>query len=573
LQKLQKQQALQESKFIYKDPCADAHGSLHIFSPSGIYFSEIYSHGGKNMSDNNKKFSYTSRLFDRAQTCELSDDFTLPDYMPAIGRVISCSATAGAPTLYLGGGSAEYAGGVRYSVLYESAEDASLWCADLPSEYDLVLSDNALPKDPSALSYLPNASAENVSARVTAPRKLTLKSRVRLSPELRASAESETLIHGDKGNNDLRMLTARADCGYYASAQNLPIICKDTLTRAEAGLSQSDEFRIISSRGDVMISNVQMSDGGVLCCGEICAHILLTREGEGERPRKMIRKIPFAETLPLGNPLPPKAQIVGIRGSGGCPTLTASATEEGIELEGTVMLSAEVAAVCEISYIKDAYSITADCEASRRKLTVPTPVASWCGNATISAEKKLSELSLDAGMRLCDVKASILPDIRIEINDEGRFTATGKIKINAIADNGAELVPAEFDSDIKYTSDIRESLKGTTLKTSLTATISEIKGRIDSERLVCDCELYITCLIDKEVEIVTIGEINLTPSSFHQPDASHLRVCYPAKKESLWDVAKRYRTDAESIAERNFIEPACSPDSPNSLENVKFLII
>ena len=78
------------------------------------------------MSDNNKRFSYTSRLFDRAQTCELSDDFTLPDYMPAVGRVLSCTAAVGTPTLYLGGGSAEYAGGIRYSILYESAEDSSL---------------------------------------------------------------------------------------------------------------------------------------------------------------------------------------------------------------------------------------------------------------------------------------------------------------------------------------------------------------------------------------------------------------------------------------------------------------
>lgn len=525
------------------------------------------------MSDNNKRFSYTSRLFERVQTCELSDDFTLPDYMPAVGRVLSCSAIAGTPTLYLGGGSAEYAGGVRYSVLYESAEDSSLWCAELPSEYDIVLSDNALPKDPSALSYLPDALAENVSARVTAPRKLTLKSRVRLSPELRAYSDAETLIHGDKGNSDLRTLTAKANCGYYTSSQNTPVVCKDTLTRAEVGLSQSDEFRIISSRGDVMISQVQISDGGAFCRGEICAHILLTREGEGERPRKMIRKIPFAETLPLGNTLPERSQIVGIRATGVCPSLTASATEDGIELEGTIILSAEAAAVAEITFIKDAYSITSDCESSRRKLTLPSPLACWCGNVTVSAGKALSELSLDGGMRLCDVKATIMPDIKTEISDDGKFTASGKIKISAIADNGADLIPAEFDSDMKYTADIREDVRGASLKTSLTASIAEIKGRIDSDRLACDCEICISCLIDKEHEIDTIGEINLTPSDIAKPDASHLRVCYPAKNESLWDIAKRYRTDAEIIAEKNSLEPPLAPDSPDSLGNANFLII
>lgn len=525
------------------------------------------------MSDNNKKFSYTSRLFDRAQTCELSDDFTLPDYMPAVGRVLSCSAVAGTPTLYLGGGSAEYAGGIRYSVLYESAEDSSLWCAELPSEYDIVLSDNALPKDPSALSYLPDASAENVSARVTAPRKLTLKSRVRLSPELRAYADAETLIHGDSGNDDLKVLTARADCGYYSSVSNSPITCKDRLTRAEAGLSASDEFRIISSRGDVMISHVQLSDGGALCRGEVCAHILLTREGEGERPRKMVRKIPFAETLPIGSTLPDKSQIVGIRAIGVCPALTAAATEDGIDLEATVMLSAEAAATGEIAYIKDAYSKTSDCESSRRKLTLPSPVACWCGNATVSSSKPLTDLSLDSGMRLCDIRATLLPEIKTEISEGGRFTASGKIKFSAIADNGAELIPAEFDADMKYTADIRGNVDDLPLVTSVSAAVAEVKGRIDSDRIVCDCELYISCLIDKEQEIDSIGEINLTPSAFSQPDASHIRVCYPSANETLWDIAKSYRTDANLIAEKNALEPTPSPDSSDSISNTKYLII
>ena len=525
------------------------------------------------MSDNNKRFSYTSRLFDRPQTCELSDDFTLPDYMPAIGRVLSCTAAVGTPTLYLGGGSAEFAGGIRYSVLYESAEDSSLWCTDLPSEYDLILNDSKLPKDPSALSYLPEVSAENISARVTAPRKLTLKSRVRILPELRVSSDSETLIHGERGSDDLRILTSHANCGYYSCVSNSPIVCKDILTRAEAGLSPSDEFRIISARGDAMISHVQLSEGGALCRGEVCAHILLTREGEGERPRKMIRKIPFAETLPLASALPEKSQIVGIRAMGVCPTLTATANEDSIELEASVMLSAEAAAEGNIEYIKDAYSKVSDCETSTRKITLLSPVACWNGNATVSASNPLSELSLDSGMRLCDIRATILPEINTEISEGGRFTASGKIKISAIADNGAELIPAEFESDMKYTADIRTSNSEHPLKTSLTASISEVKGRIDSDRIICECEVYISCLINPECEIDAIGEINLTPSAYTAPDSSHIRVCYPSSDDSLWDVAKRYRKDPESIAECNSIDPTISPDSPESLKNSKFIII
>jgi hypothetical protein len=322
-----------------------------------------------------------------------------------------------------------------------------------------------------------------------------------------------------------------------------------------------------------MVSHVQFTEEGALCRGEVCIHILLTREGEGERPRKMIRKIPFAETIAIGNTLPRGSQIVGVRATGVCPTITATANDDSIELEGTVMLSAEVAAVSEISYIKDAYSKTSDCESSHRKLTILSPIACWGGNVTVNAGKDLSELSLDSGMRLCDIRASLLPDIKTEIGEDGRFTASGKVKISAIADNGAELIPAEFETDMKYTADIRKDVRTLPLKTSLTATVSEVKGRIDSDRLACDCEICISCLIDKEQEIDVIDEINLTPSSFLQSDASRIRICYPAIDESLWDIAKRYRTDSGIIAEKNSLEPTPSPDSEDSLKNAKFLII
>jgi hypothetical protein len=176
-------------------------------------------------------------------------------------------------------------------------------------------------------------------------------------------------------------------------------------------------------------------------------------------------------------------------------------------------------------------------------------------------------------MRLCDIRATLLREIKTEISDGGRLTASGKIKLSAIADNGAELIPAEFETDMKYTADVRGYSDDLPLKTSVSAAVAEVKGRIDSDRIVCDCELYISCLIDKEQEIDSIGEINLTPSAFVQPDASHIRVCYPSVSETLWDIAKKYRTDSELIAEKNALEPTPSPDSSDSLGNTKYLII
>lgn len=521
----------------------------------------------------NDKFTYTSRLFDRAQVCELSDDFTLPDYMPAIGRVISCNAAVATPTLYLGGGSAEYAGGIRYSVFYESPDDSSLWCAELPAEYDLLLNDNSLPRDTSTFSYLPSISAENISARVTAPRKLTLKSRVKISPELRIASEAETIIHGDNMSDGLRSLTGQAERGEYTSVSCTPISYKETLTKSEFGLSHDDEFRIISSRAEAAATHVQIADGSINCRGDIYVHISYTKEGDAERPRKTVRKLPFSETLVLPNKLSENAQIVGIRAIGSCPSVSVNLLEDNVEIETNLVLCAEIAAITEISYIKDAFSKNTDYESSKRKIKIPHPIACFNGNATVSTGKPLAELSIDSGMRLFDICASLLPDVKTDLEKDGRFTASGKIRISAIADNGAELIPIEFETDMKYMTDILESSKDLPINISLTATVCDVKGRIDSERLVCDCEVYISCLIEIEEEIEAIDEINLTPSTGTQRISSYIRVCYPADNESLWDIAKRYRIDPEIISENNSLEQTAPIDSPDSLCSNKFLII
>ena len=522
----------------------------------------------------NGRFDYTARLVDRPQTSDLSDDYTLPDYMPAIGRVISCTAAAASPSIYLGGGSVEYAGGVRYRLLYESADDSSLWCAELPSEYDIIINTEHLPADPAELSCLADAVTENVSARVTAPRRLTVKCRIRLSPSLSAKSTFETTVHGNLGDPDsIRTLEGNSESEFLASATNIPVICKDKIPLAEAGLSPDDEYRVISSRGDVMISQLSVSENGADCRGEINSSVMLAKEGEGERPRRIIRKIPFSATLPLNFPLPENSGRAGIRGYGICPAVTATQEDDGIALEATCLLSAELAARAPISYLKDVYSKTSDCECSHKKLTLRTPSACSNGNATVSGSADLASLGLDSGMRLCDISARILPDIEKNISPSGRLTIAGKMKISAVADNGAELIPAEYESDYKYIAELPEAAALKSPEISVVATVGETKGRIDADSIVADCELCVAILIEEKNEIDTLSEVNLTPSVFTPKPESHICICYPASGETLWDIAKKYRTEAETIAEKNSLDPTDSPDSPDSLAKAKYLII
>ncbi len=511
---------------------------------------------------NNTDFDYRARVFENTEPCDISDDFTLPDYMPAVGRVISCTACAAPPALYLAGGSIEYAGGIRYRLLYESAEDSSLWCAELPAEYDIFVSPERgteLPSDPSELSELTWAQAENVTARITAPRRLTVRSRIRLASDLSSERHFETTMRGDTSDKaSVKTLNDTAQCGSYSSAVSAPVACRDLITPAELGLADTDGLRIISSRADVMIKNSEAIGGQLECRGDLCASLLIVKEGEGERPRRISRKIPFSGTLPL------TAGNIGTGSYASCTNPSARVCDDGISFEGDIMICAETADIGEVTYLKDIYSQSADCETAARELKLTRPVACFNGNATISASADLATLGLDSGMKLCDFSARIT-----ESNsalDAGKYTLSGKMKINLIADNGAELIPAEFESDFKYIADIpAEDVS----KVHAIPSLCDLKCRIDGERLCADCELCVACKLECEESIHVIGEVNFIPAAEMARPESRILICYPAAGETLWDVAKRYRSDARTIADKNSIDGA-APDAPVS---AKYLVI
>lgn len=516
------------------------------------------------------RFDYTARVLDGTELCDLSDDYTLPDYMPAIGRVISCTASVALPSTYLGGGSLEFAGGVRYRLHYESAEDSSLWCAELPSEYDILIpSDRTsdLPADPSEISGITEAVAENITARITAPRRLTVKSRIRLTSDLCRRSEFVTAFRGDVSDmGALRYLEEDATCSMIASGSSTPIVCKDKITLSEAGLYDGDSFRIISSRGSVMVNRLEASDSTLDCRGDISVSLLIV--SDGDRPRRINRKLPFSTEIALNSDA---SGNLGIRAYGVCPSVTATADEDGISLEATALISAEAASTAKMRYLKDIYSKSADSETAMTTLSISSPLACFNGNATVSASTSLSELGLDSSMRPTDCNARVLPNVQCEIGENGKLTVSGRMKISVLADNGTELTPAEFDSDIKYTADLRD-VSPSSPKINAIASIADTKCRIDGDKIYTDCELCLAILVENVCEIKTVSEVNLTAPSIEKRSGSYIIVCYPTKGATLWDIAKKYRTDAFELAEKNSIA-LTTPDSPDSLSKTPFLII
>lgn len=521
------------------------------------------------------RFELESELLGRTVLCDLSDDFTLPDYMPEIGRVITVGASVAPPSRYIGRGEAEYAGAIRYRMLYEGAENGELSCAELPSEYDARLQPEAgdtLPADAGGLGGYATASAENVSARVTAPRRVTVRSRVRLRACLTGKREYECTGLRGTDPSDVRLLEGTASAGATAFGSSEPVECHETIPPEENGGGEG-EIRVVSCRGEVFTTETAPSAGGAVCSGEIILYLLLCRDGEGERPYRLIRHIPVTAEIPFNTALPEGASPVGYRSWGNCTAASASVEDGKVLCEATAVFNAEGTAEYDFNYVRDVYSCSRNCECAFRELAVSTPAGCCNGNVTVSGSETLEALQMDSGMKILDITGSIPADSVTTGEADGRVVLNGHIVATVLTDDGASVTSRNMNVPFRYVTPI-QAARNTDMTVNPVLNVTGCRARVDGDRLAADCELQAAVYAAQTRRLRTVSEIRLGEARRGtQRCEARITVCYPSRDDTLWSVAKRYGADPKRIAEENNVSSDGEPDSPASLSGIKFLVV
>ena len=101
-----------------------------------------------------------------------------------------------------------------------------------------------------------------------------------------------------------------------------------------------------------------------------------------------------------------------------------------------------------------------------------------------------------------------------------------------------------------------------------------LSGRIrpeGEEGYTVDAEWAIAARIFAQQTAEAVDEVR--PDGEATPPEGAYILCYPAPGESLWSVAKRYRTPLRALASLNDLPGAADPASPLSLDGVKYLMI
>lgn len=503
-------------------------------------------------------------ICDTTVTNEVSGEVSLPDYQPEIKRLLRVSATVQPPSHYVGGGAMEFSGTVDYCIFY-TGNDGRMYCFPTSQDYsvrvpleagaDFDLSD--------ALVCYAHSEPEAIISRVSGPRRMSVKCRLRSRVKAYGSCVIEEKRQGTADDGEERLLH-EATSTVSSYTLGTPFVLSDEILLERDGEEEGGEYRIISGDARALISEASCAAGRVNCRGELILKLLLARDGKDEIPMTVWRKIPIDHIVPLEG-----------AEEGGAATVTGHCTELDLSMEdGRVVCEAEVVLeVCArrdrtLTYTSDLYAIGRESSTEMKHYRLPRALRCVNGNMTQSESLSSEELGLNGDGRVVDVHGTAqIEDVSI---DRGRYVVNGKCRYTLIVACDGEMLAKELERPFRYTADAAPD-ESTPLGWEGQADVVSARAVLDGERAAIDAEIGIRLCFMSEDEIAVVSSMSVG-ESIERPTGRML-LCYPSPDDTLWSIGKRYHASTDALAESNHLPTAPRADAPASLGDGGVVVI
>lgn len=509
-------------------------------------------------------------ICDKELTTEESHDFTLPDYLPEIRKMLRVTVTVDAPESYASASEVEYAGTLTCHVLYAGA-DGGLWAADLPAEYGFSLPIEASERCDLSMGVdaWADPTPELLVTRVLSPRKLNVRCRMKIKAHAEAYHSLEEELRGSPRGR-IERLVGSTDSAVVLRGSARGIELSDELIEGGAG----DTLRVISGDAHVFVTEAIPDKDRVTLRGELIVKLLTVSEGgiaeDGDGtsslPSVTVRKLPFAGAIEL----PGVDRYFDCRGFG-VPTRLSFTQEDGrIITDAEITLTAECQKNARFFFTRDIFSTGAACETAAMDVTLPFALRASNGNFTLSDSVPLEGSGIAADDRILDVSGDATLESVSESGGKTVFAGSARFHVLVRKKDGDEYafgevtLPFRFASD--GASDTNKDLPSLTESAALFEPIS-VRARSDGERLQIDAEIA--------VAYRTAGRTDLrmlSSARFGEPlpqSRGRILLYYPTSQDTLWDAARRYHVSPEALAAENGID--ASPDT--SLKGTKYLVV
>ncbi len=488
----------------------------------------------------NDKALITEEKFNITSVCEGGGEYTMPDYYPPVRKIVSYNALALPDTKFLSGDTLEYGGTLAFNVLY-IGEDGALVSLPYTCEYS---GKAQLPKEVKGTGeVMLDAAAEDIQCRATAPRKISLRARIRSVLSAFETKNYSVDITDGEGNG------SHAD---RRSIQNLmetvPVMTVGSGSHAgsvSGKIEGKEGAKPVSCTGHIGINEVKCKKDSVFVRGDAVIRCLIfTKEGIYS---SFSSKLPFEEII----------SAEGCREGDLCTAWGRAASVTVAETESggfTADIEYDLDFIRhrpgELQITTDAYSTDWQCTLETKENHCLSSVC--CANASLSLSgngKRTTKPS--QGEYLIDMTCEPSP-LKAEEKDN-KVIFTGNCKIRSYIASDGEVICEEMTLPVKYEASSRSlDGDGDLLVTSHIST-TDINGRLDGDTVFANAELCLSICCKKKTKICPVSKILLDKSSPIPKSGDEIKVFYPHEGEKIWNIAKKYLCDARRLEKSNGI--------------------
>lgn len=465
---------------------------------------------------------------------EASKDCILPDSYPDIRKILYTAADVTPGHTALVGGKLQTEGVLRCRVLF-SDEEEQLHSVGFELDYSGQVPCNAEGDEPHLCC---DSRLESISVRALNPRKLSLRGKVELTPMLFYQCPDEPELSPELSDISLEKKMQTVTCWRLSHWSESGI-------EAAEDLSLGQEPPI----GELLHSDLQLEtvscnadEGEVSFSGNGLLHLFYTT-AEGALQYANI-SFPFRSSIQEGAPdslcrvklTPEQVSVV--------PTEDATGEARGVELDFTYSIDAAVAQRMICTCPIDCYSVEKATAVRQETLSL------LCDLQTVSREFNRAPEADSEGMRqVLGCFGRVVADSREKGESGIILHCTAQVTLIGLDEEGnpmsvqlVENFPWEFESEILCCE-------------NFAVTPSAV---IEGDRIKVKLRGVCTGFSAKRGALAFARSIVPAEDRLHSAEDS-MTLCYPAPGETLWDIAKRYRTTQSALLSANTIPEGTLP--------------
>ncbi len=490
-------------------------------------------------------------IFSGTLMSENSFDFIIPDYTDDVEKILLCTALPKIEGTFVDGSSLEIEGNITFRLLL-CTEGSTLAGLTYTEPFDIKKNIGGL--DENCIINL-HPVTNYVTARLLNPRKVNIRCQIDTEARVFCTVLTTPSIIGtesieDDMNLKRKYSTVRtAECSVLKE-KNIPAALDIEL---DASYPQAEEIILCSvklcpaelrangdqldTKTDVLFSCIYRSDDG--------------RYYTAEKKLGLEKSIPSAGCGQYSWDGAMTAGAISAKiAANGYGEMKVIEIDFPYDIEASGLRNKDIQTVC------DMYSTDYECDTEENEITSAVFNRNYSSSVSVNCSAKREDISADAVSTVFAGDVTVKSASSAYDPEKKKLVTEGELNVRLICTEESEdtvkYAPVSFEYPFRCETDCRDDLSSAEL--SLSLDIGDVRYRADSQSLYCDLELSVGILALEHIDTKYLKTARLCKDRPVSHVMSPITLSYPSGKETLWDIAKYYKTTKDGIIASNGLQ-------------------